>query len=246
MKILGIDVGGSGLKGAPVDTVTGRQLAERHKVEIESPCPPAKAAAAAAEIARHFNWKGPIGMGFPGVVCGSEIMATGNLGEAWIGIDGVKVFSKATGCPVRMVNDADAAGLAEMRFGAGKGQMGSVLMITAGTGIGSAMFYRGVLFPNTEFGHIKRKGKSVEKYCAASVREKKELSWEEWAGRLSTYLQMMEALTWPELIIIGGGVSGKAEKWLHFVKTRAKVVPAKLGNAAGIIGAALAGEPRPR
>lgn len=242
MKILGIDIGGSGLKGAPVDTVTGRQLAERHKVEIESPCAPAKAAAAAGEIARHFNWKGPVGIGFPGVVSGSTIMTASNLGESWIGLDGVKVFSKATGCKVKMVNDADAAGLAEMRFGAGKGQNGTVLLITAGTGIGSAMFYRGVLFPNTEFGHVQYRGKSVEKFCAASIRKKKDLSWQEWAERLSIYLRMMEGLVWPDLIIIGGGVSAKNEKWLKYVKCRTKVVPAKLFNGAGIIGAALAGE----
>lgn len=242
MKILGIDVGGSAFKGAPVDTKTGRLLAERHRVEIESPCSTAAGLAAARKIARHFKWRGPIGIGFPGIVQGNRIGAVGNLGRNWQNRDGARLFGRATKCRVHLANDADAAGLAEMRFGAGKGRTGTVLLLTMGTGIGSALFHRGQLYPNAELGHIPWRGRPMEKYASAAVRKRLNLSWREWAKRVNAYLAVVERLFSPELIIIGGGVSKKHGKWFKYVKARARVVPAKLHNDAGIVGAALAAE----
>lgn len=242
MKILGIDVGGSAFKGAPVDTKTGRLLADRHRVEIESPCSTAAGLAAVREIARHFKWRGPIGIGFPGIVQGNRIGAVGNLGRNWQNQDGARLFGRATGCRVRLANDADAAGLAEMRFGAGKGRAGTVLLLTMGTGIGSALFYRGQLYPNVELGHIPWRGRPMEKFASAAVRKRLDLSWLEWTKRVNVYLAVVERLFSPDLIIIGGGVSKKHEKWLKYVRTKAPVVPAKLHNDAGIVGAALAAE----
>lgn len=244
MKILGIDIGGSAFKGAPVDTETGELLAERHRIEIPSPCPVEAGVAAARGIARHFAWKGPVGIGFPGIVRAGRIGEVGNLGDVWVGQNGTSIFRRATGSPVSLVNDADAAGLAEMRFGAGRGKRGSVLMLTFGTGIGSALFHQGKLFPNAELGHIPwRGGKPIEKFAAASVRKARNLDWREWAEqRVNVYLAIVERLCAPELIIIGGGVSKKHDKWFRYLKTQAKVVPAKLHNDAGIVGAALAAE----
>ena len=242
MEILGIDIGGSAFKGAPVDTQTGKLLAERHRIEIPSPCPIDAGLAAAREIVRHFNWKGPVGIGFPGIIKDGKIGAVGNLGDEWVGQNGATLFRRATRCPVSLVNDADAAGLAEMRFGAGRGKKGSVMMLTLGTGIGSALFFRGQLFPNAELGHIPwRGGKPIEKFAAASVRKARNLEWREWAEeRVNVYLAVVERLFAPDLIIIGGGVSKKHDKWFSYLKAQAKVVPAKLHNDAGIVGAALA------
>jgi len=242
MKVLGIDIGGSAFKGAPVDTKTGRLLAERHRVEVDSPCPTAQGIAAVREIARHFNWRGPIGIGFPGIIKGDRIGAVGNLGENWADINGGALFRRATGDRVRLFNDADAAGLAEMKFGAGRGQQGSVLMLTFGTGIGSALFYRGHLFPNAELGWVPWRGKPFERFASAAVRKRRNLSWREWTDRVNVYLRVMERLFSPELIIIGGGVSKKSDKWFRYLKTRAKVVPAGMHNDAGIVGAALVWE----
>lgn len=242
MIVLGIDVGGSALKGAPVNTRTGRLLGERHRVEIESPCPTAKGLAAARAIAHHFKWRGPVGVGFPSVVLGDRIGAVGNLGHNWEGKNGAALFSRATGGRARLLNDADAAGLAEMKFGAGKGHQGSVLMLTLGTGIGSALFYRGRLMPNTEFGHIPWRGKPFERFASAAARKRHNLSWAQWARRVNIYLAVVERICSPELIILGGGVSKKAAKWLKYIRASAKVVPAKMGNDAGIVGAALGWE----
>jgi polyphosphate glucokinase len=242
MKILGIDIGGSAFKGAPVDTSTGRLLAERHRVEVAAPCPTAQGIAAAREIARHFKWQGPVGIGFPGIIKGDRIGAVGNLGANWADCNGAALFRRATGCRVRLFNDADAAGLAEMKFGAGRGQRGSVLMLTFGTGIGSALFYQGRLFPNAELGWVPWRGKPFERYASAAVRKRRGLSWQEWAGRVNVYLGVVERLFSPELIIMGGGVSKKADKWFRYLKTSARVVPASMHNNAGIVGAAMAWE----
>lgn len=242
MKVLGIDVGGSGFKGAPVDTRTGKLLEERHKVEIESPCTVKRGVAAVREIVKHFHWRGPVGVGFPGIVRRGRIGAVGNLGDEWIGRNGEALFRRATQASVVLINDADAAGLAEMRFGVGRGRTDTVLMLTLGTGIGSALFYRGVLFPNLEFGHIPWRGRPIERYASASARKRQDLSWPAWAARLSVAIGVMERLVSPDLIILGGGVSRKQSKWLRFVKASARVVPARLRNDAGIIGAALAAE----
>jgi len=241
MKALGIDIGGSAVKGAPVDTKTGRLLAERHRIEVEKRHTPAQIAKVVGEIAAHFKWRGRIGVGFPGVVEGSFIRSSANLHANFIGCDGAKLFGKATGCPVAMINDAAAAAVAEMRFGAGRGFAGKTLILTLGTGVGSVLASQGVVVP-LELGHFPWKGgKDAEKYVAASVREEKDLSWEEWGGRLCEYVKVLEELFWPELIIVGGGVSAKHAKFFKFIKPRAKLVPAKFLNQAGIAGAAMWG-----
>lgn len=240
MKVLGIDIGGSAFKGAPVDLKTGQLLAERFRVEIPGPCPLKDGLAAARAIARHFQWKGRVGIGFPGIILGDRIGAVGNLGEVWQNQNGAALFRRATGCPVSLTNDADAAGLAEMRYGAGRGHQGTVLMLTFGTGIGSALFINGHLMPNIEFGHIPWRGKPFERYASAAARKRARLDWPEWAERVNLYLSVVERLCSPELIIVGGGVSKKSDKWFRFIKTRARLVAAKMHNDAGIVGAALA------
>lgn len=246
MKVLGIDIGGSAFKGAPVDTKTGRLLAERHRVEIQSPCSLRDGLAAARAIVKHFNWKGPVGIGFPGIIENGRIGEVGNLGDVWVGQNGAAIFRRATGCSVRLINDADAAGLAEMQFGRGRGKTGTVILLTFGTGIGSALFHNGRLLPNAELGHIPWRGKPFERYAAASVRKRARLDWPVWAARVNVYLSVVERLFAPRLLILGGGVSKKAEKFLPYIKARAKVVPARLHNDAGIAGAALAWEQETR
>ncbi len=240
MNVLGIDIGGSALKGAPVDTHTGRLLAERYRIETPDPLPPKKMATAIADLARHFKWRGPIGIGFPGVVHGSRILVAANLHQHFVGCDGGKLFAKATGCRVALTNDAAAAAMAEMKFGAGRDFAGKALVLTLGTGVGSAIAYQGVVVP-CEFGHLPWKGTSAEKHVAASVRDRKNLSWHVWGKRLHHYVKILETVLWPELIIIGGGVSAKHEKFFRFIKPRARLVPAEFYNEAGIVGAALWG-----
>ena len=241
MKILGIDIGGSALKGAPVNTHTGKLLAERYRIETPNRLTPHETAAGVQEIARHFKWRGPIGIGFPGVIQGGVAKTAANLDKDFVGLNLEKLFHEATGCRVAVINDADAAGMAEMKFGAGKGHLGTVLLLTLGTGVGSALFYGGFLYPNSELGHLPMSGHSAEKKVAASVRKAKDLSWSDWAGTLDKYLSILEKILWPELIILGGGVSAKSDKFFPFLKTRAPVVPAQLLNEAGIVGAALRG-----
>jgi polyphosphate glucokinase len=238
MKTLGIDIGGSALKGAPVDSKTGRLLAERFRVETPEIVTPAAMAKIVAQIAQHFKWRGPIGIGFPGVIQGPRILTSANLHPKFIGCDGVKLFTKATGCRVALTNDAAAAALAEMRFGAGRGFQGKALVLTLGTGIGSSLAFRGTVVP-CEFGHLPLRGKSAEKFVSASARKRRGLAWEEWGAELGAYIRTLEEMLWPELIIIGGGVSAKSRKFFRFVKPRARMVPAKLLNEAGIVGAAV-------
>ncbi|MDX1932630.1 MAG: ROK family protein [Capsulimonadales bacterium] len=244
MEILGIDIGGSGIKGAPVETETGLLLAERLRIDTPQPATPTAVTETVARIADEFRWSGCIGCGFPAVVKNGIVMTAANIDPGWIGKNAGSLIAHATEAPRVVVgNDADVAGLAEMRFGAGKGNRGLVLMVTLGTGIGSGLYYNGVLIPNTEFGHIEIKGKVAEQYAAESVREREDLSWKEWADRLNRYLEKMVRLTWPDLIILGGGVSKKSEKFLPHLSVKAPVVIAHLKNDAGIIGAALfAGE----
>lgn len=238
--VLGIDIGGTGIKAAPVDTATGQLLAERQKVATPHPATPGAVADVVAQLVRDFGWTGPAGATFPGVVVGGVVQTAANVDHAWIGVDAMKQFGAATGLTVTVLNDADAAGVAEMRFGAGKGVGGTVLLLTFGTGIGSALFTDGVLVPNTEFGHIEVRGKDAEKRASELIREAHDLSWGAWAGRVEEYLTHVEALLSPELIIIGGGVSRRAEKFLPLLTgLRAQVVPATLQNDAGIVGAAL-------
>jgi polyphosphate glucokinase len=243
VKALGIDIGGSSLKGAPVDLNSGELLAERFRIETPEPLTPEQMAEAVAKIVAEFDWRGHVGLGFPGVIHSSRILTSANLHKSFIGCDGRKLFSAAVGRPVGLINDAAAAGLAEMKFGAGRGFAGKALLLTLGTGVGSALVYRGVLIP-CELGHLPIDGKSAEKLVAASVREKKDLSWEEWGGRLNDYIGILETILWPELIIIGGGVSAKHHKFFKFLQTRAKLKAAEFFNEAGIVGAALwAAEP---
>jgi len=242
--VLGIDIGGTGVKAAPVDVATGRLLAERVKLPTPNPAVPDQVAQVVGQLIDHFGWRGPVGITFPGVVSGGIIRTAANLDRAWIGIDAVRFFGDATRQPVTVLNDADAAGLAEMRFGSGKGQQGTVLMLTFGTGIGSALFYNEVLVPNTEFGHIEIHGKDAEARASERARELGDLSWEKWADRVDTYLDKMEALLSPDLFIIGGGISRKSDKFLPRLTLHAPVVPAALHNDAGIIGAAMAAAAR--
>ena len=239
--MLGIDIGGSGIKGAPVDVESGTLVAERIKVPTPRPAVPDAVVEAVHGLAAQFSWTGPAGITFPGVVIDGVTHTAANLDRAWLGQDARALFAKATGLQVTLLNDADAAGVAEMRFGAGAGQGGSVLMLTFGTGIGSALFTDGVLVPNTEFGHIKIRGKDAEKRASERARVAHDLDWDTWAGRVGEYLSHMEALLSPSLMIIGGGVSRKADKFLPHVKhLRARVVPAMLHNDAGLVGAAMA------
>jgi polyphosphate glucokinase len=238
MKVLGIDIGGSAVKGAPVETKTGRLLAERFRLETPLRLSPAEMADAIGEVVAHFKWKGPVGIGFPGVIHGHHILTSANLDKKFIGCDGIGLFSKGAGTRVALINDAAAAGLAEMRFGTGKDFPGKALMLTLGTGVGSVLFFRGALFP-CELGHLKSHGRDWEKRVAASIKNKKDLSWKEWGTRLGKYIAILENVLWPELIIIGGGVSARHRKFFKYVRPRARMVPAEFENEAGIVGAAL-------
>jgi polyphosphate glucokinase len=238
--VLGIDIGGSGIKAAPVDTGTGQLTADRQKLATPHPSTPDAVAEVVQDLVKHFSWTGVTGITFPGVVAGGVIRTAANVDHSWIGVDAVKAFTANSHLSVTVINDADAAGVAEARFGAGKGVAGTVLMLTFGTGIGSALFVDGRLVPNTEFGHIQIRGKDAEKRASELAREEHNLSWDAWAGRVDEYLEHIEALLSPDLIIIGGGVSRKADKFLPLLTAlRAKVVPAVLQNDAGIVGAAM-------
>jgi polyphosphate glucokinase len=238
--LLGIDIGGSGIKGAPVDTTTGALVAPRFRIVTPQPATPPAVAGVVAQIAHNFEWTGPIGCTFPAVVKGGTIHTAANVDKSWIGTNAEKLFANATSSPVTVLNDADAAGVAEMELGAGHGRTGTVFTITLGTGIGTSLFVDGVLVPNTELGHLEVRGKDAESRAADSAREREGLSWKQWAKRLNEYFATLEALFWPDLLIIGGGVSKKHEKFFPLLETRAELVPATLLNEAGIVGAAIA------
>ena len=242
MQILGIDVGGSGIKGAPVDTETGQLLAERLRIKTPKGAEPEPMAEIVKQIAGFFQWTGPIGIGFPAPIKSGLVLMAANISPKWVGLNADDLFTRITGSDCVMVNDADAAGLAEMKFGAGQGQPGTVIMVTLGTGIGSAIFYRGVLLPNTEFGHAELNGMDAEHYAADAARQREDLSWKKYAKRLDLYFKMMEKLFWPDLFIVGGGISKESEKFLPLLTITTPIVPAQLRNQAGIIGAALAAQ----
>jgi polyphosphate glucokinase len=242
MQILGIDIGGSGIKGAPVDTETGELLAARQRIATPEPSKPAAVAEVVGEIAHSFNWLGPIGCGFPSVIKSGVTYSAANVHKKWIGANAAALFSEATGCPVVVLNDADAAGLAEMTFGAGRGRMGVVVLITIGTGLGSALFTDGHLSPNTELGHLQIRGMDAEWRASDAVRKRDKLSWKEWSARLNEYLQTLEGLLTPDLFILGGGVIKMQDKFLPRLKLQAEVLPAQYLNDAGIVGAALAAQ----
>jgi len=242
MEILGIDIGGSGLKGAIVDTIKGELISERHRIPTPQPADPNSIATTFKKIKKHFNWSGTIGCGFPAVVQHGIVRTASNIDRSWIGINIVELFKEKVDNPVFVLNDADAAGIAEMKFGAGLLDGDVVVIITVGTGIGSALFIERKLFPNTEFGQFTMNGKVAEKYAADAIRKNLKLSWKKWAKRFNEYITHLEMLLWPDLIIVGGGVSKKFDKFKKYLTTNTEVIPAKLLNNAGIIGAAIAAE----
>ena len=244
MAVLGIDIGGSGIKGAPVDVKSGVFLEERCRIPTPSPGNPDQVIEVIRRIVDHFGWEGKIGAGFPGVVRRGVVQTAANVSQEWIGEDLQKLIKKATGCKTVVLNDADAAGLAEMRFGEGKRyEDDHVLFLTIGTGIGSALFVKGELWPNSELGHLKVRGKDAEHRAGDGVRQDKDLSWKSWGKRLQEVLQVYDFLLSPDVMILGGGVSKKFKKYGKYLKgIRAEVIPAELRNQAGIIGAAMAAE----
>ncbi len=236
----GVDFGGTGIKAAPVDLGTGCFAAERSRVPTPQPSTPDAVARVLVELLDHFpDADGPVGVTVPGVVRHGVVHSAANIDHAWLGTDADALFTRTTGRDVHVLNDADAAGLAEVRYGAARGRRGTVLVTTLGTGIGSALVHDGVLVPNFELGHLEIDGHHAEKRAANSAREEEELSWAEWAGRLQTYYRTLERLFSPDLFVVGGGVSKKSEQFLGLLDLETEIVAASLLNRAGIIGAAL-------
>jgi polyphosphate glucokinase len=239
-SVLGIDIGGSGIKGAPVDITEGEFSAERERIPTPQPSTPEAVAEVFVQLLERFpDCHGPVGVTVPGVVHHGVVHTAANIDRAWIGTDADALFTEATGRDVHVVNDADAAGLAEVRYGAAKGRSGLVIVTTLGTGIGSALVHDGVLVPNSELGHLEIDGKAAEKRAANSVRESEDLSWEKWASRLTKYYRTLENLFSPELFVVGGGISKRADRFLPLIDIETEIVPATLLNAAGVVGAAL-------
>lgn len=237
--LIGVDIGGTGIKAGIVDSRRGVLVGERVRVLTPQPADTASVVAATAELVAGLGAdSGPVGIGLPAAIKGGRVAMAANLDQSWVGAEAGQLFTEAIGRPVVMLNDADAAGVAEMRYGAGKGVGGVVLLLTLGTGIGSALFVDGVLVPNLELGHIEIRGRDAEKRASAGARERRGLSWKNWAPLLDEYLDTVERLVWPDLIILGGGISKKPEKFVPYLSTRAPIVPAKLQNQAGIVGAA--------
>jgi polyphosphate glucokinase len=244
MDVFGIDVGGSGIKGAPVDTQTGELVSDRVRVKTPKPARPEAIVETVVDIVRRSGWTGPVGCGFPAVVKDGVVRTAANIDDANVGFDLQGRLERELDAPVHVLNDGDAAGLAEMRWGAGRGAEGVVLMLTLGTGIGTSLFVEGRLVPNTELGHIEIRGQDAEHRAADRARKRDDLSWKEYAKRLDEYLHKIEDLLWPDLIVIGGGISKKSEKFFPHLTARTRVVPAQKLNEAGIVGAALAGIPK--
>ncbi len=236
----GIDIGGTGIKGGVVDLRGGVLVGERFRLPTPQPATPEAVAQTAGQVAAHFDYSGPFGVDFPGVVLGGVVQTAANVDKSWIGTSLQGEMEKQLPGPVTVLNDADAAGLAEARYGAGRGKHGLVIVVTFGTGIGIALVNDGKLVPNAELGHIELDGHDAETKAAASARERDGLSWEQWAKRASKYLRHLENLLWPELFILGGGISKKPEKWVPLLRNRTPTVVAQLINNAGIVGAALA------
>jgi len=242
---IGIDFGGTGIKGAVVDLDCGELVSGRHRIPTPQPSTPAAVVATIAavvqEVADEMACEGPIGCAVPAVVANGVVHTAANIDSSWLGTDGRELLTGALECDALLLNDADAAGMAEMRFGAGADRLGTTLLLTLGTGIGSAVFVDGRLLPNTELGHLVMWGDSAEEQASAKAREDLDLDWQEWAEtRVNPYLAYLESLLWPDLIIIGGGISKKPHNFFPFLQTRAEIIPARLKNNAGIVGAALA------
>jgi polyphosphate glucokinase len=239
---LGIDIGGSGIKGAIVDLATGMLVSDRLRAATPQPATPAAVAGEVRNLVRSFEWSGLTGATFPAVVQHGVAYTAANVDRSWIGTSVAATLSEAAGVPVAVLNDADAAGIAELRFGAANGVAGTVLLLTFGTGIGSALFTDGVLVPNTEFGHLELGGFEAEKRAAESARERDGLSWAKWAERVQAFLTHLELLLTPDLFVVGGGASKHAERWVPRLELRAAVRVAAFANNAGILGAALVAE----
>jgi len=237
--VIGIDIGGTGIKGAPVDITTGQLVGERVRLHTPSPATPQAVTDVVGEILQQIDVACPVGVAMPAVVRHGIVETAAHLDRAWIGVNAVEHFAKATSRSVAVLNDADAAGIGAIRFGAGHGVDGVVAVVTLGTGIGSALFVDGTLVPNTELGHLPLHHGAAEDWAAESVREHEELSWKKYARRLQAYLELLQSVFWPHLIIIGGGVSASGDKFLPLIELRTPVVAAPLHNDAGIIGAAL-------
>jgi polyphosphate glucokinase len=243
MASFGIDIGGSGIKGAPVDLSTGTMISPRFRLPTPNEAKPKDVTEVVAQVVQYFNWKGKVGCGFPAVIRQGIALTAANVDHTWINTNIDQLFTEATQCPTKVINDADAAGLAEMAFGAGKGwDKGVVMLVTVGTGLGTSLFVDGRLFPNTELGHIQIRGKDAERRASDAARQHKDLSWEAWADKFNEYLQEIERLLYPDLIIIGGGASKEYNRFAGAIKIHAQIVPAQLLNNAGIVGAALAAE----
>ncbi len=237
----GIDIGGSGMKAAPVDlSDLGKLTSDRHRISTPSPATPDAVAGVVVELVQHFEWEGPVGIALPSVVRNGIVHSAANIDDSWIDVDARSLFSSALGHEVVVMNDADAAGVAEMSFGAGVGRGGVVMALTFGTGIGSALFIDGHLVPNTELGHLEFRGESFERWAAASARKREDLSWKKWAARVSTYLETIDALFSPDVVIVGGGASKSADKWIPLIEARPEILVANFANSAGIVGAAMA------
>ncbi len=240
MQLLGIDIGGTGIKGAPVNVETGTLLAERVRIPTPQPATPDAVIGTIKELVQQFNWDGPIGCGFPAAIKNETVMTAANIDNSWIGISATTYMSERVGCPIHLINDVDAAGYCEMAFGAGKGNDGVVIVVAAGTGIGTAIFTNNQLLPNTELGHLKMRGDSAEKFASNAARKNEGIKIEAWARRFSEYLNYLEALFWPDLFVLGGGISKKYDSYAHALTIKTRMVPAQNLNNAGIIGAALA------
>lgn len=239
MQALGIDIGGSGIKAAPVDISDGRLLKKRRRLDTPQPSTPARVIEVVARLVDKFDWRGPIGCTFPAVIRNGHTKSAANVDAAWLNFPAQAALAAGIGQQVALLNDADAAGLAERQYGAARGKMGTVLVFTLGTGLGSAMFRAGALVPNTELGHLTMYGDSAERYMTDSARKRENLSWQEWAARVNEYLALVDFLFSPDDYILGGGVSKKHAKFLPYLRANARISPAELRNDAGIVGAAL-------
>jgi len=238
-QAFGVDIGGSGMKAAVVDLATGALVTERHRIDTPQPATPAAMAEVVVELVRHHGWDGSVGCAFPAVVRNGIVGSAANIDESWLNVDADEIFTEALGVGVHMINDADAAGLAEIRYGVAAGREGVVMMLTFGTGIGSGLFIDGALVPNTELGHLELDGYDAEKRAAASARQRDGLSWPQWAERVERYLRHVEALFSPDLFVVGGGASKSPHKWLDLISIDTEIAVASMANNAGIVGAAL-------
>lgn len=238
MEILGIDIGGSGIKGAIVDVAAGKMVTDRYRIPTPKPATPDAVTDTVAQVVKNFQWTGIIGCGFPAVVKNGVARTAANIDDSWIGVNVADIISSKTGCPTHVSNDVDAAGWAEMNYGAGKDNKGVVLILALGTGIGSSVFVDGHQLPNTELGHIIMRGDIAEKYASNSARVKNNLSWKKWGKRLNKYLKYIESILHPDLIILGGGVSKYHTEFFPYIKCKTSIKAAKLRNQAGIVGSA--------